>query len=52
MRASGKNEMTDVSQEMIVNAGAGVRLLGYHSRHLVRPAKGLIILLHGSGRKL
>jgi predicted alpha/beta-fold hydrolase len=47
MRAWGKNEMTDVSQEVIVNAGAGVRLLGYHSRHLVRPAKGLIILLHG-----
>ena len=47
MRVWGKNEMTDVSQEVIVNAGAGVRLLGYHSRQLVRQAKGLIILLHG-----
>ena len=47
MRVWGKNEMTDVSQEVIVDAGSGVRLLGYHSRQLVRQAKGLIILLHG-----
>ncbi|MCL5807253.1 MAG: alpha/beta fold hydrolase [Deltaproteobacteria bacterium] len=47
MRALGKNEMMDVSQEMIVDAGSGVRLLGYHSRQLVRQPKGLIILLHG-----
>jgi hypothetical protein len=47
MRVWGKNEMTDVSQEVIVDAGTGVRLLGYHSQQLVRQAKGLIILLHG-----
>jgi uncharacterized protein len=47
MRVWGKNEMTDVSQEVIVDAGAGVRLLGYYSQQLVRQAKGLIILLHG-----
>jgi uncharacterized protein len=47
MRVWGKNEMTDVSQEVIVNAGAGVRLLGYYSQQLARQSKGLIILLHG-----
>lgn len=39
--------MNDVSEEVLVDAGSGVRLLGYHSRQLVRQAKGLIILLHG-----
>ena len=43
----GKNEMTDASQEMIIDAGSGVRLLGYHSRQTVSQARGLIILLHG-----
>ena len=47
IRALGKSEMMDVSQEMIVDAGSGVRLLGYHSRQLVQQPKGLIILLHG-----
>jgi uncharacterized protein len=47
IRVWGKNEMTDVSQEAIIDAGSGVRLLGYHSRQFVRQAKGLIILLHG-----
>ncbi|MBA4422430.1 MAG: hypothetical protein C0390_04910 [Syntrophus sp. (in: bacteria)] len=47
IRALGKNEMNDVSEEVLVDAGSGVRLLGYHSRQLVRQAKGLIILLHG-----
>jgi uncharacterized protein len=47
LRVFGKNEMIDVSQEMIVNAGSGVRLLGYHSRQPRRQTKGLIILLHG-----
>jgi predicted alpha/beta-fold hydrolase len=47
MRIWGKNEMTDVSQEVIVNAGSGVRLLGYHSQQLMPQTKGLIILLHG-----
>jgi len=47
IRVLGKNEMTDVSKEVIVDAGSGVRLLGYHSRQLMCQVKGLIILLHG-----
>ncbi len=47
IRGWGKNEMIDVSQEVIIDAGSGVRLLGYHSQQLMRQAKGLIILLHG-----
>ena len=47
MRVWGKNEMTDVSQEVIIDAGSNAHLLGYHSRQLVRQAKGLVILLHG-----
>jgi predicted alpha/beta-fold hydrolase len=46
LRVWGKNEMTDVSQEMIVAAG-DTRLLGYHSQQRRQQAKGLIILLHG-----
>ncbi len=47
MRGWRKNEMTDVSQEVIIDAGSGVRLLGYHSQQLTRQPNGLIILLHG-----
>jgi predicted alpha/beta-fold hydrolase len=46
LRVWGKNEMTDVSKEIIVTAG-DARLLGYHSRQSNQQAKGLIILLHG-----
>jgi predicted alpha/beta-fold hydrolase len=47
LRVWGKNEMTDASREVIVDAGNGARLLGCHSRQCVRKARGLIILLHG-----
>jgi predicted alpha/beta-fold hydrolase len=47
LRVWGKNEMADVSREMIVDAGNGVRLLGCHSRQRGRQPRGLIILLHG-----
>jgi predicted alpha/beta-fold hydrolase len=47
IRAAGKNEMTDASQEVITDAGNGGRLLGYHSRQPVRSPRGLIILIHG-----
>jgi uncharacterized protein len=47
LRAAGKNEMVDASQEVIVDAGEGVRLLGYHSRQQKRAPRGLIILIHG-----
>ena len=47
LRVRGKNEMFDAAQEMIVDGGNGARLLGYRSRQALRPAKGIIILLHG-----
>jgi uncharacterized protein len=47
LRVLGKNEMTDASRETIVDAGEGVRLLGYHSHHPEQPPRGLIVLLHG-----
>jgi len=46
MRVRGRNEMTEASREVIVEAGGGVRLLGYHARQAGTP-KGLVILLHG-----
>jgi predicted alpha/beta-fold hydrolase len=47
LRVLGKNEMSDAAKETIVDAGEGVRLLGYLSRQTLRPAKGIIVLLHG-----
>ncbi len=47
LRVLGKNEMIDASNETIVDAGNGARLLGYHSPQPGRPPRGLIILLHG-----
>jgi uncharacterized protein len=47
MRVWGKNEMTDASRTIIVEAGDGVRLLGYHSPQSGQESRGLIILLHG-----
>jgi len=47
IRAAGRNEMVEASREFIVDAGDGVRLLGYHARQADGHAKGLIILLHG-----
>jgi len=47
IRVRGANEMSEAAGEMIVDAGGGVRLLGCHSPQPLRPAKGLIILLHG-----
>lgn len=39
--------MTVASQEVIVDAGDGGRLLGYQSRQTKRAPRGLIILIHG-----
>jgi predicted alpha/beta-fold hydrolase len=47
LRLLGRNPMRDASREVLVPAGNGTRLLGYHSRQTDRPAKGQIILLHG-----
>jgi predicted alpha/beta-fold hydrolase len=47
LRVFGKNEMVDASQETIVDAGNGARLLGSHSPQSGELPRGLIILLHG-----
>jgi hypothetical protein len=46
LRACGRNRMADCAREVIVEAGSGVRLLGYHSRH-EKGSRGLVLLLHG-----
>ncbi|MHB8769779.1 MAG: YheT family hydrolase [Syntrophales bacterium] len=47
LRTWGQNEMTAASREMIIDAGDGARLLGYHSPQQGRKPNGLIVLLHG-----
>lgn len=47
LRAAGKNEMTEASRDVILDAGRGWRLLGCHSRQQERSPRGLIILIHG-----
>ena len=46
-RARGKNLMRDAAREMIIETDEGIRLLGFYSVQTSRPAKGLVILLHG-----
>jgi predicted alpha/beta-fold hydrolase len=45
-RAKG-TEIRQVAQEMILDAGEGVRLQGYYSRQSKGNAKGSVLLLHG-----
>lgn len=45
-RAKG-TELRQVAQEMILDAGEGVRLQGYYSRQAEGCSKGLVLLLHG-----
>ncbi len=47
IRAWGKNPMVDAEQEMILDAGNGIRLQGYISSQSGPPAKGMVILLSG-----
>jgi uncharacterized protein len=47
IRAAGKNEMALFAREVIIDAGNGGRLLGYHSRQPVRPPRGLMVMIHG-----
>jgi len=48
LRRLGRNEMLDNSQEVIVDAGDGVKLQGFHSSHGKElKEKGLVIMLHG-----
>ncbi len=42
-----KRSMLDISTEIIVAGGAGVRLLGYRAQQDSRSPRGLIIFLHG-----
>ena len=39
--------MVASAREMILDAGEGIRLLGFHSPQPDKRAKGLVILLHG-----
>lgn len=47
VRALGANHMKVASREMIIDAGDGVRLQGFHSPLRARTPPGLVILLHG-----
>jgi predicted alpha/beta-fold hydrolase len=47
IRAWGNNAMRETAQEVILESPEGVRLLGSYSVQTLRPAKGLVILLHG-----
>jgi predicted alpha/beta-fold hydrolase len=47
IRALGANPMLDAAQQVIVDAGEGVRLLGFHSPQSDGNARGLVVLLHG-----
>jgi predicted alpha/beta-fold hydrolase len=47
VRSLGRNPMVRAAREMILDAGEGVRLQGFHSPQERKPAKGLVILLHG-----
>ena len=47
LRTLGPNAMRDVARKEIIETAEGIKLLGYHSVQNNRPAKGLVILLHG-----
>jgi uncharacterized protein len=47
IRNIGKNSLHGVSQEVIVDGGDGVRLLGCYAKQTSRPPEGLIIFIHG-----
>ncbi len=46
-RAKGRNPMLDVSKEVIIDTGKGVRLLGGYSQNKNMPSKGTVLLFHG-----
>jgi len=46
-RNLGRNVMLDVAQRFILDAGEGVRLMGYYSPHPGKRAKAMVILIHG-----
>ncbi len=47
LRATGVNEMVLAAKEVLVDAGQGIRLLGYHSTHAASHSRGLMIVIHG-----
>jgi predicted alpha/beta-fold hydrolase len=47
IRAMGSNPMLDVSRDMIIDTGTGVRLLAGFSPQKKNSSKGLALLLHG-----
>ena len=48
LRAWGANPLLKASVPVILDAGSGVRLLGYHSKQpLTNKSLGLVVLLHG-----
>lgn len=47
VRNIGQNKMLDTSEKHVINAGKGVKLLGYLSRHKKTSSHGLVTLLHG-----
>ena len=47
LRVRGPNSMRSDARQMVIDAGNGVRLLGYMSLPEDRTVAGLVILLHG-----
>ena len=47
IRATGGNPMVDCAEEIIVDGGDDVRLLGYYSVHPREIGRGLVLLIHG-----
>ncbi len=47
VRALGPHPMSASAKEIIVDAGAGVRLLGHHSLQFADTSRGLVTLIHG-----
>ena len=46
-RLTGKTPTIDNSREMTIDAGDGIRLLGYYSPQSFLPPRGLVTLIHG-----
>ncbi|MFH1977277.1 MAG: alpha/beta fold hydrolase [Pseudomonadota bacterium] len=46
-RAKGRNPMLDVSKDVVIDTGTGVRLLGGYSQNKDMPSKGTVLLMHG-----
>lgn len=47
IRALGRNRMLEACREIIIDAGEGVRLQGFHSPLAGFSSRGMVILLHG-----